>query len=214
MPVLLRQLQDCPEADVLGPPGAPQYIADVLGELFGPEAKDFMNVTGISVRAPQVVVPSIAPYCDLVKPEEAALLGVTFINGPAPQSGARNSVLRSGAPKRSRDGEAEFEAELAPACFGGLLHGETCFHRSRSPHLAQQETIVAPDGVGIANPIRARPAAHMVEVFPESLLNNCYALPAASLGLDYDYAICAPGDRGGVVPIAPVLRRKGTRSRT
>ncbi|GGT30160.1 hypothetical protein GCM10010271_37740 [Streptomyces kurssanovii] len=61
---------------------------------------------------------------------------------------------------------------------------------------AGARTVIAPHGAGPADLVWAQRAERVIEIFPDSWFNDCYARLSRNLGIDYGYVVASPGTPG------------------
>lgn len=202
LPGVITTLRAHPDARPLLPPDPPAYVRDGLrllrraGLLHAPAV-----VVDAPVRVRDLLVPGVERDSGFVHPDDqaelrAALLPLVDPTRPTPE---RLYVSRRRAAARRLEDEAALEAGLRDAGLE-IQHNEDLDLATQIQRFARATTVVAPHGAGLAPLVFARPGCRVVELFPPTVGNDCYARLAVERGATYT-PLVAEGD------LATLLRR-------
>ncbi len=115
------------------------------------------------------------------------------VYGPPGLAGERLYLTRAGARLRVPANEGALIEALQARGFG-ILTATDANHAEQIARFRAARLIVAPHGAGLANLVFARPAARVVEIFPENFAKSAYWWLSRRLGLDYTPVFGRPGD--------------------
>jgi capsular polysaccharide biosynthesis protein len=194
VPGLLAALDADPAARVLVAEGAPRYVHDLLGLL----GREPVRAAG-PVRVPDLWMAGVEPAAGFVTAEDLAALRA--LRGPAGSGPGRALyVSRRRAAARRLAGEQRLEAALRERGFD-IVFCEDLSLPEQMERFGRAEVVVGPHGAGLANLVWAEPPCRLVEIFPATVFNDCYARMALQLGHDYRCVVAQPD---GLIPVDAV----------
>jgi capsular polysaccharide biosynthesis protein len=148
-------------------------------------------------------------YSGFVDPRVIELLRTTYLTPEVPPLEHANRKLyisRTKTAGRRLANEAELERSLSKNDFS-IVYAEDLSFDNQISLFRQADVIAAAHGAGLANLVWCNPGCRVLEIFPASYLNDCYARLSRSLDLQYSFVRCVScKEAHGEIPIAEVLR--------
>jgi hypothetical protein len=196
LPNICWALATYPDLVLLLPSNAPPYMLEttrmLLRELYSEE-----RVVHVSspVRAKRALVPEIYADGGYVHPADIAILREKLMpkrrqpTTSKTDTHGRLYISRTKSPKRRLVGEEALERALLLKGFT-IIASETLPFADQLGLFSAADLIVGPHGAGLANLVWADPGTNVVELFPATYFNDCYASLSMMAGLSYGYVIC------------------------
>jgi hypothetical protein len=163
-----------------------------------------IRATGVR-RVKECIVAAIDPFSGYVQKAEIDRLRSSFPRGQRDRNWP-TSVYVSRRKARSRSPLNEMEIESVMHRQGlTVMHMEDLSFGDQIALFSSVELLVAPHGAGLANLVWADRIRRVIEIFPASYFNDCYARLSLLLGAEYRYVISESGPKGdGIVPLEAV----------
>jgi hypothetical protein len=223
MPLVLYALTHMPNAQVLALSASPTYLVSALELLLGPQAfEERVVFCDRPVRIPFLIMPQAEVYSGFVHPADIAQVRSAFKSRlHTTKVAAKELIYISRRRTRTRplSNERELEENLGAMGFQVVRCEELTF-RDQVDVFSRARVLVAPHGAGLSNMVWADRPCSILEIFPYSWINDCYARLAMTLGFNYDYVVCGIyGSRNGEIPLEIVAEKityvleKGVRKR-
>lgn len=210
LPAIVEALRYQPEAKLLLPDPTPRFVSDALTLLLGDGWQQRAVVSGKLCLVRRLIVPQIETHSGFIHPSYPGILQEAFahIVDDEPYGDDRIYVSRRVAPGRLMRNEAELERALERMGFK-ILYLENMPMAEQFRAFRRASTVVAPHGAGLSHLHFCRPGTYVLECFPNTYFNDCYARLAVQLGHRYDYLICRPDSawEGGSLPVENVVVR-------
>ncbi len=200
LPAALHALNHTPEATVLIPSGAPDYVEQALA---------LLGITRVHrasrpIRIEHLTLVAHNPLSGFVPSEDLAVLRSTFRSLVAKDSREAVYVSRRLQPRHPAN-----EAEVARAFESEGFHVaklEELSLREQIALFAGARTVAGPHGAGLANIVWSD-ECKLLEIFVANHFNDCYARLAASLGTAYRAFYCEPRPAPwGTAPVVELMR--------
>ena len=194
-----------PEAALLIDSRSPTVLREAIVAWLGADAlrEEVVMAQGV-LHASELVFAALSPYSGFANPEDLKVLRDTYGAGGGSR---RVYVSRGRTPRRQLANESEVEAALTGEGVE-VVHAEDLDFSGQWSLFSDAKLIVGPHGAGLANLVWSTAPSAVVEIFPSSMVNDCYARLASSLGLKYDYLIASPDAKtSGRVDIAKLMGR-------
>ena len=192
---------------ILVPDDAPAYVLTTIDALRETGAYEFDVLSADSpVLCSRLAMSTIEPHSGFVRWCDIDTIRQAVGSAPVSSRSARRIyVSRSQEPRRSLANEVELEEALRTIGFE-IVFAENHTVAEQRAIFASSSVIVAPHGAGLSNIIWAPSDAALVEIFPYTMFNDCYARLARTLGLEYRYVKCSSSDGGhGCIPVQLVV---------
>lgn len=186
LPAAVFALSVEPEALLLMPRSVPAYVLTAAEHLVGPSR--IVRLDDIA-HVESCVLAAIEPMSGFVQRAEIDRLRAVFPADPADVDAVYVSRLKNS--KRALSNEAEVECAMRQAGVTVVYAQDLSFEEQRAL-FAGARTVIAPHGAGLANLVWAQRAERVIEIFPDSWFNDCYARLSRNLGIDYDYVVASP----------------------
>jgi capsular polysaccharide biosynthesis protein len=161
-------------------------------------------------KVSQLLVPQIESFSGFIHPVYPQILRNAYahvVEGATPGIN-RIYISRRVAPGRHMRHEAELESALITLGFK-ILFLEKMTVEEQMRAFASAYMIVGPHGAGLSHIHFSQAGAYVLEFFPDSYFNDCYARLAVGLGHTYDHLTCKYDAEweGGMLPIDNILSR-------
>lgn len=201
LPAALFCLRVAPDSWLLLSNRAHTYVAQAA-EILAPGRVSC--VTGVR-RVEECVFAAIDPFSGYVQTAEIDRLRSSFPRGQRDRVWpTRVYVSRRKARARALLNEEEVESAMHRQGLA-VMHMEDLSFGDQIELFSSAELVVAPHGAGLANLVWADRIRRVIEIFPASYFNDCYARLSLLLGAEYRYVISNPGQNGdGIAPLEAV----------
>ncbi|MEW2633699.1 glycosyltransferase family 61 protein [Streptomyces sp. NPDC048389] len=186
LPAAVFALSVEPEALLLMPRRVPAHVLAAAEHLVGPSR--IVRLDDIA-HVDSCVLAAVEPMSGFVQRAEIDRLRAAFPADPADVDAVYVSRLKDS--KRALSNEAEVERVMRQAGVTVVYAQDLSFKEQRAL-FAGARTVIAPHGAGLANLVWAQRAERVIEIFPDSWFNDCYARLSRNLGIDYDYVLASP----------------------
>lgn len=210
LPRILYAADNEPSARLLLYRDSPSYVLESLREGLGTEYVSNAVVASGPVRVPSVVLVGADPYSGFIAPRDLKRLRDTFSISTDSSHYERDSgrtslyVSRRGTSRRKMDRERELERELQKR---GVLviQAEDYSFVEQVRLFRDADLVIGPHGAGLSNIVWGQ-KAKLLEIFPYTEFNDCYARIASTLNFKYEYVYSEDnGTLFGSMPIGDVL---------
>ena len=210
LPAIVQALAYEPNARLLLPERPPRFVMEVLDLLLGPSWHERAHYSKKLCLVRRLIVPQIETHSGFIHPSYPGTLSAIFehcLDGEQ-NAGDKIYVSRRIAPGRRMRNEDELERALERMGFR-ILFLENMPLAEQFKAFRRASTVVAPHGAGLSHLHFCQPGTYVLECFPNTYFNDCYARLAAQVGHRYDYLICRPDSawEGGSIPVENVLVR-------
>ena len=161
-------------------------------------------------RVEECIVSALEPLSGFVKAAEVERLRASFPRGRR-DAGWPTRVYVSRRKDRTRVLRNEREVETAMRHKGlTIVYAQDLSFKDQIALFASADLVVGPHGAGLANLVWAEKTSRVVEIFPATYFNDCYARLSRMVGADYRYVV-SKRDRttAGIVPVEAVAEAVG-----
>lgn len=210
LPRVLYAVDYEPSSRLLLHEDTPSYVIESLRRCVGAKYVSDAIRVDCPVRVPSLILPAANPYSGFVPVRDIKLLRDSTLGREDTSRFLEESgpnilyVSRRGASRRSMTKEKELEGELQ-RCGVEVIRAETLPFDEQVRRFREADLVVAPHGAGLSNIVWARDA-ELLEIFPCSWFNDCYARITRSLGFEYNYLRGRrDGTTYGEMPISQIL---------
>jgi hypothetical protein len=179
-----------PEAKFLVPIGGPRYFTDALAQLLNPEElRSKLLFYDQPVQVSRFLMVTHDRFVGITRPQDLKVL--RSIVQPVIDETTKNKLIyisRRKASARRLVNEKQMEEALNSLGFT-IVYCEEMSWLEQIKLFTQARFIVAPHGAGLSNIVWATECT-VLEIFPNRILPDTYALLSISLGFTYDYVEC------------------------
>lgn len=209
LPAALATAQRVEDPRLLVSPRAPDVVRRGMARAFRPGvARRAVSPSAGRIRVPQAAFASMPEWSGFVRTEAIDLLRDSFDPRPAAH-GRAIYVSRRRAHNRPLANESELEHALERRGVA-IVAAEGLDLDEQIELFASAELVIAPHGAGLANLVWRTEPTTVVEIFPSTSFNDCYARLCAQLGFAYSYLVCEPHpEAAGTIPVEAVLAAAG-----
>lgn len=151
----------------------------------------------LSVRAEQLVVPSLKLTNQSLPPADAAFLRQSFVRGEPPGGHRRLFLSRADAGFRRLAGETELHPWLRDNGFE-IITGGALTVAEQARLFSEAAVIAGPAGAAFANLVFAASPARVIEIVPPQWLAAFHWMISARLGLEHTIVLGAGAVMRGV----------------
>jgi capsular polysaccharide biosynthesis protein len=194
LPVFLRSIESAPDARVLVPSRAPEYVWSALNWLGHDDAIEIdkrVSVEKLDITAKSDGSGTVGAN---VHPVDVGLLRQRFRSLiPTSPVGHRLVSIRTGY-KRSVEDEHDLVRRLSPRGFEGVDPSTLSFPEQITL-FANTEHLVGLHGAGLTNSIWMSEGAKVTEIFSSRYMVPCFATLAAVRGLKYSHYVYPPDSK-------------------
>lgn len=202
VPSALFSLGVSPKSSVLLSPGSPRYAIEGAERV----APGRVIFAGGVCRVEECIVAAREPLPGFIKRTEIERIREFFSEDRRNAEGPRRvyvSRRRDGARALANENdieEAMHEQGIA------VVYPQDLSLRDQMQLFASVELVVAPHGAGLANIVWGDRLRRVVEIFPATYFNDCYARLSRMMNADYRYIDSYPdADSAGIVPMEQLL---------
>jgi capsular polysaccharide biosynthesis protein len=202
LPSALFSTSVSPQSALLLPLGSPKYAIDGAKRI---APGRIIAVPGVC-RVDECIVAAREPLPGFVKRVEIERIRDFFSVDRRDAEGPRRLyVSRRRDPARALANESDVEKAMHEQGIT-IVYPQDLSFEAQIHLFASVELVVAPHGAGLANLVWGDRLRRVVEIFPATYFNDCYARLSRMLDADYRYVVSSPDPTSaGLVPIKQLL---------